>query len=68
MHEFAGRLKEALRDRKMSQVELARRIQMSQVVVNNYCTGAREPSLTVLCLISKELNETTDYLLGLTDD
>ena len=37
---------------------------MSQGVVNNYCTGKREPTLDVVILISKALDETTDFLLG----
>ena len=56
-----------MKDNRISQIELARKINMSQQIVNSYCMGKREPSLTALCLISKALNETTDYLLGLTD-
>ena len=38
-----------------------------QSVVNNYCTGKREPTLSVLVEICKTLNESADYLLGLDD-
>ena len=67
MDTFKDRLKEALTENNISQKELARKISMSQVVVNNYCTGKREPSLGVLISICKVLNVSADYLLGLTD-
>ena len=47
MNKFSVRLKESLKNRNMSQVELAKRINMSQGIVNNYCTGKREPTLDV---------------------
>ncbi|MBQ8909232.1 MAG: helix-turn-helix transcriptional regulator [Clostridia bacterium] len=67
MNKFAERLKQILKDNKMSQVALAKKIGMSQGIVNNYCTGKREPTLDVLILICKALGETSDYLLGLED-
>ena len=66
-NKFKDRLTEALKENNMSQKALAKRIFMSQAIVNNYCTGKREPSLDVLIAICKELNVTSDYLLGLTD-
>ena len=67
MNKLAERLREVLEINKISQSELARRIKMSQSIVNNYCTGIREPSLDVLMLICQALNESSDYLLGLKD-
>ena len=67
MNKFAERLKQSLKDNNLTQVALANKIGMSQGIVNNYCTGKREPSLDVLILISKALNETSDYLLGIND-
>lgn len=64
---FCKRLKETLVAINMSQWELAKRIGMSQSIVNNYCTGKHEPSLDVLVAICKELGESADYLLGLVD-
>ena len=62
---FAQRLRKSLQINKVSQSELARRINKSQSVVNNYCSGEREPSLEVLVLICKALGESADYLLGI---
>jgi len=67
MSKFKDRLNEALSENNLSQNALARKIFMSQGVVNNYCTGKREPSLDVLISICKVLNVSADYLLGLTD-
>lgn len=67
MKKFAERLRDTLIGLGISQSEFARRMGMSQSIMNNYCTGRREPSLDVLVKISKELGESTDYLLGLED-
>lgn len=40
---------------------------MSQSVINNYCTGKRDPTLDVLLLICKALDVSADYLLGVED-
>ena len=67
MNKFAERLRLVLKINNMTQIQLARKINMSQGIVNNYCTGKREPTLDVLILISRALNESVDYLLGLED-
>ena len=67
MNKFKDRLNEVLAENNISQKALAQRIFMSQGIVNNYCTGKREPSLEVLISICKELEVSSDYLLGLTD-
>lgn len=67
MNKFAERLRLVLKVNNLTQVELAKKINMSQGVVNNYCTGKREPTLDGLIAISKALNESVDYLLGLDD-
>ena len=67
MNKLSERLVEVLKANGISQNALAKKIGMSQGVVNNYCTGKREPSLDVLILICKALNESSDYLLGITD-
>ena len=68
METFSKRLSKALLENGITKSGLARMIGMSPSVVNNYCSGKREPSLEVLVSISKALGETTDYLLGLTDN
>ena len=65
MNKFSERLRQVLKDNGISQVGLAKKIGMSQGIVNNYCTGKREPSLDALILICKALDESADYLLGI---
>lgn len=67
MSKLQQRLKESLQLNNMSQNRLATELNLSQSVVNNYCTGKREPSLPVLISICKTLNLSADYLLGLKD-
>ena len=68
MNKFSERLRQVLKDNGMSQVMLAKKIGMSQGVVNNYCTGKREPTLDVLVSICQALNESADYLLGINNN
>lgn len=67
MNKFKERINEVLKENNLSQNQLAQKIFMSQSVVNNYCTGKREPSLDGLIASCKELNVSADYLLGLID-
>ena len=65
MNKFKDRLNKVLKENKMSQVELSKKIGMSKTIVNNYCSGKREPSLDALILICNALQESADYLLGI---
>ena len=67
MNKFRERLNLVLKSANISQAELAKRTKMSKTVINNYCTGKRQPSLDSLCLICTALNESADYMLGLQD-
>jgi len=64
---FAERLKFICEKKGMSQAELGRRIGKGRNSINDYLTGATLPSLDGFISIAKELNVSTDYLLGLTD-
>ena len=68
MNKFAERFNEILKQRNISQREFAKQIKMSSSIINNYCTGVREPSLDSLMLVCKALEESSDYLLGITDN
>jgi len=52
----------------LKQAELARRIGVGRDSYNRYERSATRPSLEVLALIAGELNTTTDYLLGATNN
>jgi len=67
MYKFAERLNETLRHRQMPQSTLAKKLNVAQQVVNRYCSGKIEPSLPMFYAMCEALDESSDYLLGLTD-
>lgn len=54
----------AMRDKK--QKELARAIGVTDNTISYFCGGKRTPNLQQIIAIAKELNVSTDYLLGLS--
>lgn len=51
--------------RKMSQVDLARRLGVTKQSVSNWENDNIQPSIEMLVKLSKTFSVTTDYLLGL---
>ena len=64
---FATQLREALKLRGMSQANLAKEAKMSEQTISYYANGERQPNTDVLIKLSKALNVSADYLLGLQD-
>lgn len=64
---FTQRFQEALSQASISQVELANRIGISKQCISDFKSGKSFPSIQTLYLICKELNVTSDYLLGLSE-
>ena len=62
---FGDTLKQLRTSKKMSQKELAERINIARSVISFYESGDRMPSYEVLIKISRIFNVTTDYLLGI---
>ncbi len=67
MNKFAERLKEVLAIRGISQNKLAKKLEVGQKTVNNWCCGNHEPNFDMLLLICQELEEEPNYLLGWVD-
>ena len=67
MNKFAERLTEELKVKEISQNKFATRMQTNQQTVNRWCRGEREPSFDTLVQICKELEISSDYLLGIED-
>lgn len=65
--EFSDRLKVVMDIRNYTSLELAASIYTSPATISMYRCGRRMPSPEVLCLIAKELDVSTDFLLGLSD-
>lgn len=66
---FRGqRLKEVRERRGFTQDDLQSRLGFGNTQIHRYETGKSEPSPEALVKLSKELNVTADYLLGLVDN
>ena len=65
---FAQRLTEALRLKDLSHAVFAKKLGCAKSTITHYCLGLSDPSVAMLIKICKELGESADYLLGLTDD
>lgn len=65
--EFADRLKVVMDIRDYTTLKLATNTYTSPATISMYRNGKRMPNSAILCLIAKELEVSTDFLLGLTD-
>lgn len=63
-----NRLKECREKLKISKVEAAKRMQLSQPAYLRYEAGARTPSLQTLTVIANVLNTSVEYLTNLSDN
>lgn len=64
---FTIRFNEALKNSGMKQTELARRVNVSKQTITDYKSGKALPSIQTLKLLAKNLDCSTDFLLGLSD-
>jgi transcriptional regulator with XRE-family HTH domain len=62
---FAARLRLARENASMTGAELARRLSVKRSAISNLESGTRSPSVDTLFAMAKELEVTTDFLLGL---
>ena len=65
--DFSDRLKVIMEIRGYSTCKLAKNIHTAPSTITMYRSGKRMPSPEILCLLSKELDVSTDFLLGLRD-
>ncbi|MBR1747231.1 MAG: helix-turn-helix transcriptional regulator [Clostridia bacterium] len=61
------RLRDEIKNSKLTTVEIARRIGVSPEMVTQYVTTAKLPKLDTFAKLCKELDVSADYILGLTD-
>lgn len=64
---FKDRLKSLRLEKKFSQIELSKKLNISNVTLSQYENGIRKPDLDTLTNLSNYFNVTTDYLLGKSD-
>ncbi len=63
--EFTKIFNEILKQDKINQSQLAEKLNITKQAITNLKAGTSLPSLDLLCKISKTLNDSTYYLLGL---
>lgn len=64
---FGEKLKELRHSVNMSQMDLAIATGISQSAIAKWELNKTEPTASAIVAIAKFFNESTDYLLGLTD-
>lgn len=65
---FCKRLKSLRKETGETQEHVSAEIGIAINSLRRYEAGDRLPCISVVCLIAKHYNVTTDYLLGMTDD
>ena len=65
--ETGEKIAELLKERNMTQRELASRVGATEAAVSKYVKGEREPRAEVLANIATVLHTTSEQLLGLDD-
>jgi len=65
---FSERLKASRKEVGLTQVELANILKVSKGTVGMWETGKREPKFEAMVHLSKTLNKSVDYLLGLSEN
>ena len=64
--EFKDRLKELRIDRGLSQMQLAKELNLSQSAVAKWELGKTEPTASAIIAVARYFNETADFILGIT--
>ena len=62
------RIRQLRQARSMSQVDLAKRLNVTKQSVSNWENDNIQPSIEMLVKLSAVFSVSTDYLLGLSDD
>ena len=65
--EFKDRVKELRAERGISQMQLAKELKISQSAIAKWELGKTEPTASAIIAVAKYFNETTDFILGVTD-
>ena len=66
-NKFAERLTEVLEEKGLSKRKCATLCGISAQSISDWTTGKIQPTAEMIFILCKVLNESADYLLGLTD-
>ena len=66
--EYGVKLRQLRKERKMSQGELAKELQVTPAAISQFETGIRMPALPGIVKTADLMGVTTDYLLGRTQE
>lgn len=67
MEKFYARLKELRSEKGLTQAQLAKETGLSRSAIGFWENGERIPLASVIIVLAKYFDVTTDYLLGVTD-
>ncbi len=67
MNKFSERLKEARKAERLTQGQLAEKINTTDDSIFSWEKGRSQPSIEYLCALCKALGVSADYLIGLED-
>lgn len=67
-NKFKDRIRLLRKAKGLSQFEVAKAINVTKNAITNYEAGVREPDYDTLIKLAEFFGETSDYLLGLTDE
>lgn len=62
--EFGGRLMLVLKEKEITQRELAEKIKINETALSRYVNGSRKPRMDILVNIARALNVSVEYLTG----
>lgn len=65
---YNERIKDLREDHDMTQQELAKILEISDVTLQSYEYGKSEPKLSTLITLAKYYNTSIDYIAGLTNE
>lgn len=65
---FPTRLRQIRQQRKLTQEQLGKKVNVTKVSISGYESGNRTPDMETLQKLAEALDVSVDYLLGLTDE
>lgn len=68
MNDFSKKLRSILIDMEISQAELSEKTGLTQATISRYLNGKMVPTGDKLYILSKTLNVSVDYMLGISDN